>query len=350
MKNSRHLGSPLVTQFKSTNREGNSLLINQNFPFPDDRAGLLCGLLLIVLQLLLSACGGKVEPRQAIDESPMVKIPAGAFIQGSDKVDSSNRKSEYGLVDPLYLNEHPQRRVELAAFEIDQYEVVNKDYKRFIASSGRQEPFVWSQNGYNLLPQRLKATDLETLRWIASEYFKLDEDTRAMNKPQILAAMEKAQTHMDKLPVTNVSWADADAYCRWRHKHLPSESQWEKAARGSEGLEYPWGEKWRADITNTGDNADDESGLAEVGSFPNNRSPYGVYDLSGNVWEWVDDWYDAYPGSDYKDKAMGRSNKVLRGGGGGSGHYALSVFFRGAARSYAKPDMKSNDVGFRCAR
>jgi len=300
--------------------------------------------------LILSACSGKVEPRQAIATVPMVKIPAGGFIQGSNKVDNSDKKSEYGLVDPLFLNEHPEHRVELAEYQIDQYEVSNKDYKQFVQKTGHAEPFHWSQNGYNLLPERLQLTDLDTLRWIASEYFKLDEDTGQMSKAQLLAAMASAQAQIDKLPVSNVSWYDADAYCRWQHKHLPSESQWEKAARGSEGQEYPWGNDWQPSITNTGDNADNDSGLVAVGSFPANRSPYGVYDMSGNVWEWVQDWYDAYPGSDYRHKAMDRSNKVLRGGGGGTGHYALSVFFRGAARSYAKPDMKSNDVGFRCAR
>jgi len=300
--------------------------------------------------VFISACSGKSEPRQAIAAAPMVKIPAGVFIQGSDKVDDSDRKTEYGLVDPLFLNEHPQHRVDLPAYEIDQFEVTNKAYKYFVKSSGRAEPFLWSQNGYNLLPDRLKVTDIDTLRWIASEYFKLDEDTRSMTKQQLLAAMEKEQQQLDNLPVSNVSWYDADAFCRWQQKHLPSESQWEKAARGSDGLEYPWGQTWQPEITNTGDNADNESGLVAVGSFPQNRSPYGVYDMSGNVWEWVEDWYDAYPGSDYKHKEMGRTNKVLRGGGGGSGHYALSVFFRGAARSYSKPDMQSNDVGFRCAR
>jgi len=308
------------------------------------------GSLIVGLTLFIAACGGKEQPRSIVAAEPMIKIPAGPFIQGSNKVDNSDKKNEYGLVDPLFLNEHPQRQVELGEFEIDQYEVSNKAYKLFVTKTGHAEPFHWSQNGYNLLPQRLQATDIDTLRWIATEYFKLDEDTSAMNKAQLLDTMAKEQEKLDKFPVSNVTWNDADAYCHWLHKHLPSEAQWEKAARGSDGQEYPWGQEWRPDITNTGDNADNDSGLAPVGSFPNNRSPYGVYDLSGNVWEWVQDWYDAYPGSDYKQKEMGHSNKVLRGGGGGSGHYALSVFFRGAARSYAKPEMQSNDVGFRCAR
>lgn len=304
----------------------------------------------ITILILISACNQKTQQRQGAAMPDMVHIPAGQFIQGSDKVDTENKKSEYGLVDPLYLNEHPKHIVNLAAYDIDKYEVSNSQYKRYVRETGSPEPFSWTQNGYNLLPERLAQTEVDTLRWIATEYFKLDQDTRAMSKEQLLQAMTQAQRELDPLPVSYVSWTEASAYCHYMGKQLPSEAQWEKAARGPNGQEYPWGQTWKPDITNTGDNADSESGLVAVGSFPGNKSPYGVYDLSGNVWEWVQDWYDAYPGSDYQHKAYGRTHKVLRGGGGGSGHYALSMFFRGAARSYAKPDMRSNDVGFRCAR
>jgi formylglycine-generating enzyme required for sulfatase activity len=278
-----------------------------------------------------------------------IMIPAGPFIMGSNKTDKTGKQQEYGLVKPLFLDEHPQHRVELPAFYIDTYEVTNQQYKQFVRASNHAEPFEWTQNGYNLLPSRLKATDVKTLRWIASEYFKFDLDTNAMNKAQLLQAMFADWAKKDRLPVTGVDWHDASAYCAWAGKRLPTEAEWEKAARGPDGLEFPWGNQWSTEQTNIGDDTDWEGGIAPVGSYANNRSPYGVYDMAGNVWEWVEDWYQAYPGSDYQSKDFGTSQKVIRGGGGGVGHYSLSFFFRSAMRGNAEPSAKSADVGFRCA-
>jgi len=293
--------------------------------------------------------------RAAISTTPgtkgMVFIPPGPFIMGSNLTDDSGKKDEYGLVNPLYLDEHPQHQVTIDGYYMDVYEVTNADYKLFILKHGRKsEPVQWSQNGYNLLPERLAVTDLGTLRWIATEYFKLDMDTTVASKKQLLDAMADNQTKRDHVPVTGVNWYDANAYCTWVGKRLPSEEEWEKAARGPDGFMYPWGNEWKQDYVNTGDDSDWDEGIAPVGSYPNNKSVYGVYDLAGNVWEWVGSWYLPYPGSTYQHKDFGQYFRVIRGGGGGIGHYALSVFFRGAARSYAPPTQPSNDVGFRCAK
>lgn len=284
------------------------------------------------------------------DNGAMIFIPAGQFILGSNKKDTKGEQQQYGLVNALYVDENPRQEMRLPAFFIGQYEITNREYKRFIRATQRKEPFDWTQNGYNLVEARLKETDLDTLRWIASEYFKFDLDTTTMSKQQLLAEMKKDRNVKDSLPVTGVSWFDARDYCQWLGQRLPTEFEWERAARGAQGLEYPWGNEWQPDITNTGDNTDWPDGIAPVGSYPDNKSPEGVYDLSGNVWEWVDSWYLPYPGSTLERKEFGEKYKVLRGGGGGVGHYALSIFFRSAARSFAPPVTTSNDIGFRCAK
>lgn len=306
-------------------------------------------LLLLLIVIFSVGCDREVNSKNPQFEGEGILIPAGLFIMGSNKVDDGDKKKEYGLVKPLYLDEHPQQQVNLPDYFIDKFEVTNSQYKQFLKSTGNKEPFEWTQNGYNLVMARLNVTDLESLRWIVSEYFKLDRDTKRMNKPQLLKAIAEDWLLKDRLPVTGVSWHDANAYCSWRGKRLPSEKEWEKAARGDKGLEFPWGDNWDTGLTNVGDDADWAGGFAPVGSYPQNKSIYGVYDMAGNVWEWVSDWYQPYPGSQYQSKDFGETNRVIRGGGGGVGHYSLSFFFRSAMRGFALPSTMSNDVGFRCA-
>jgi formylglycine-generating enzyme required for sulfatase activity len=315
--------------------------------------------------LLLSACSGKDKASQAqaathpvVVPDDMMLIPAGPFIMGSNKLDTENLKQQYGFVDPLFVNEHPRHKVSLQAYYIDKYEVANAKYKAFVfamkaqlrkTGADYQEPQYWIRNAYNVSDDKLAAADLTGLRWIGTNYFKLDMDTTKMSKDALLTAMYKIQRHRDTLPVTEVNWYDAYSYCRWAGKRLPTEAEWEKAARGPNGLEYPWGNKWDSSKTNTGANGDSDEPVAPVGSMPEDKSPYGVYDMAGNVSEWVDDWYKAYPGSDYKHSAYGDIHKVLRGGGSAVGHYALSVFYRGARRNHADPTFSGTDLGFRCA-
>jgi len=307
---------------------------------------------LIVTALIVTTgvgCNHEAASLADLKDKESVLITSGTFIMGTNKVDGDNKQKEYGLVKPLYLDEHPQQQVSLPAFYIDMYEVTNIEYKQYIDKTHYEEPFEWSQNGYNLEMTRLKQTDLESLQWIVSEYFKVDRDTRDLNKAQLLSLISQSMLLKDRLPVTGVAWQDATSFCAWRGKRLPTEMEWEKAARGDQGLEFPWGNDWDTGQTNVGDDADWEGGIAPVGSYPQNKSPYGVFDMAGNVWEWVSDWYQPYPGSQYQSKDFGKINKVIRGGGGGVGHYSLSFFFRSAMRGYALPTAKSGDVGFRCA-
>ena len=305
----------------------------------------------VVAVLVLAAAGGcqRQGPDPRTIASELVLIPAGEFIMGSDKVDTSGKKEQYGFVNPLFLDEHPQHKVTLPAFAIEKWEVSNGQYKRFVAATGRREPFGWTQNGYNLVRKKLEATDVDNLRWIATDYFRLDMDTRVMPKEALLQAMYSKQDAMDKLPVSDVSFFDAQDYCAWVGRRLPTEEEWEKAARGSDGREFPWGNDWNPELLNTGDDTDFEEGIAPVGKFEQSKSPFGVYDMAGNVWEWVASWYQPYPGNTYQHAEFGEKNRVIRGGGGGIGHYAISEVFRAAARQYAEPAMTSGDVGFRCA-
>ncbi len=310
--------------------------------------------LVVLSGALLLGCGGEpppAAPPAPIVNTEMVLVFAGEFIMGSDKVDEQGSQQDFGLIDPLYLNEHPRRDYYLDAYLIDKYEVTNQDYKVFLRTVQKyDDPLIWVQNGYNVSDEKLRGAHVDSLRWIASEYFKLDMDTRQMDKESLLREMLAVQRHRDTLPVTGVSWYDAHAYCTWAGKRLPSEAEWEKAARGPEGREYVWGEEWKPENANTGEDREEDNAVMPVGSYAEDRSYYGVYDLAGNVSEWVEDWYQAYPGSDYSHPAFGEIHKVMRGGGAGLGHYALSAFFRGARRAHADPTLTGTDVGFRCAQ
>ena len=277
-----------------------------------------------------------------------VLVPAGEFIRGSNREDDVPMRQQYGFPAPLFLDEHPEKRINLAAFKIDTYEVTNKQYKAYILASRRMLPHAWMSDGYAISKEQLQSLDIEKLRKMATDVFAVDMDTTKMDKPALLTAVLEQQQAQDNYPVTGVNWFAAKEFCEWRNARLPTESEWEKAARGPNGFEYPWGNEWDAKITNTGDDGEWDEGMAPVGAYPNNKSPYGAYDMSGNVWEWVADWYAPYEDSSYESNAFGKKNRVIRGGGGGVGHYAISYFYRAATRQFAEPEMESEDVGFRC--
>jgi formylglycine-generating enzyme required for sulfatase activity len=243
----------------------------------------------------------------------MVFVPAGEFIMGSEELGDDER---------------PAHQVYLDGFWIDRYEVTNARFARFMAATGYQ-------------------TEAETHGWgwvwKGSEW----EEIEGANWRHPSGPNSSIEGKMD-YPVVLVSWKDADAYCRWAGKRLPSEAQWEKAARGTDGRRYAWGDEFDSAKTNTKESKQGDT--TPVGSFsPQGDSLWGVSDITGNVWEWVADWYD----SDYYSQAPSTNppgpasgtHKVLRGGSWSFDE----VYARTPFRYNIRPDYTYDFAGFRCS-
>lgn len=267
--------------------------------------------IIFCLPLLFTACGNN-EPEVAplskvseMDGREMVLVPAGEFVMGTDMIDTGDTQRQIGTVKPLYLDQHPERKVHLDAFYIDRYEVTNRDYKIFVDATQHNDfPMNWEGDGY----------------------------------PESLA----------EHPVTNVVWSEALTYCLWAGKELPTELQWEKAARGTDGRLYPWGNDYAKGKANM--DIEGARASAPVGSYPEDISVYGAYDLAGNVMEWTSSWYLPYPGNEHTDPRFGNSLKVLRGNGfQKAGHYFLDAYRYIFTRTEADPDAYFENVGFRCS-
>jgi formylglycine-generating enzyme required for sulfatase activity len=316
----------------------------------------------------LVSCAAHSPPAQIADKSAdegivkpqddgMVLIPAGEFTMGSDKAANeamwreANALNPYGFKDKLYVDEHPAHKVNLPAYYLDKYEVTNAQYRDFVIATQHSLPYAWGSNGYNLEKDFLATLPIDHLRQVATDGFHLDMDVPNTPQQVLLDAIDKIQVARNNLPVTTVTWPDADAYCHWASKRLPSEAEWEKAARGPEGFEYPWGNNWDPKKINTM-SENPEAPYSAVGSYPGDKSGYGVYDMAANVAEWVADWYDAYPDAPESDNQWyGKKQRVARGGMTSSGHYdALSMVFRAAKRTHLRPYSGLIDVGFRCAK
>lgn len=220
----------------------------------------------------------------------MVFIPAGEFLRGYDG----------GGFD-----EKPQGRVMLDAYWIDRHEVTNGVYMAFVAATNHRKPI--------------------------SRYVKNFEKLSAPAQPAVY-----------------VSWEDANEYCRYRGARLPTEAEWEKAARGPNGLLWPWGNQDKPGAANTG-NPDPFEYTSPIASFSQDRSAYGVYDMDGNVMEWVADWYqeDAY--KDHAPNPKGPENglyRVIRGASWGTAGKETRL----TVRLKMLPDFRDTTIGFRCAK
>lgn len=307
--------------------------------------------LIFLLSISLSFSVKAFGTQSSLNKSDMIEIPAGEFIMGSNKVDPEENWKKYGSHAPWFLNEHPQRKIFLQGFFIDKYEVTNEKYRDFVIKTEHHLPAHWLSNGYalSLKFEKLANMPLSALREIVTEVLKLDIDTRQMDRDVLLQQIKERWSYLGMLPVTHVSWHDAKTYCQFHGKRLPSEAEWEKAARGEKGREFVFGDEWQQAWSNVGEEYWEE-GPAPVGSYPQDMSIYGVYDLAGNVYEWVQDWYQAYPGSSYQHVDFGKKFKVVRGSGfGKDGHYFLVHYQRAAYRSKLFPEDKKSGQGFRCA-
>ncbi|GJL78892.1 MAG: hypothetical protein NPINA01_18810 [Nitrospinaceae bacterium] len=231
------------------------------------------------------------------DSVEMISVPAGVFLMGS--------KQEEGRPD-----ERPQRKVYLDTYAIDAHEVTNKRYLKFIHATDRKEPL--NPYGDKLLSE---------------------------------------ESGVDNLPVVQLTWYDAVDYCRWAGKRLPTEAEWEKAARGEQGLIFPWGfEPPSNETVNFLRNWKGTQTLWQVGSTPETSSPYGVQDMAGNVREWVRDWYapDYYTRASNKNP-QGPDTGILKVIKGGSWHSFIGDV-RPASRGKGGFALKTDGIGFRCAK
>jgi len=245
------------------------------------------------------------------DGMVLVLVPAGSFLMGSANGN---------------FNERPAHQVYLDAFLIDIHEVTNSQFETFVQQSGYSPQGSWKR-----------------------------------------AYGEGQENH----PVRFVTWYDAKAYAEWAGREIPSEAMWEKAARGETGYVYPWGPAWKQRMARS--DLDVPEGPCSVGSFPQGASPYGFLEMCGNVWEWVNDWYDRYYYESFQGGMLARNpqgpkdgtppearfvrsltaagnerstRKVIRGGGWvKSGKENL----RCAKRTWGNPRYWLNDTGFRCA-
>ncbi len=219
------------------------------------------------------------------DPVEMVAVPGGDFLMGSDDPEAD-------------ADERPAKRTGVEAFWIDRVEVTNARYGACLEAG-------------------------------------------ACSLPSGTAVNDATKTDH---PVTIVSWAQAAAYCRWVGKRLPTEAEWEKAARGTDARRYPWGCRFEPERVNAGYTA----GTAAVGSYEGGASPYGVLDMAGNVWEWTSSLYRPYPydPGDGREDPSARGARVNRGGSWYYGAAYVRTTYRATANHIYR---RIADLGFRCA-
>ncbi len=266
-------------------------------------------LILLLCLLWIVAVGGQEEialKTPADTEHQMIMVPAGEFTMGTDRGEADERPAHVVHVDTFYC---------------DKYEVTNGQYLAFLDATG---------------------TNMDAANNKLLELGDSGVQIRSSG-----AAFELKTPAVARRPVVEVSWYGAKAYCEWMDGRLPTEAEWERAARGIDGRKYPWG--MRIDRRNA-----NYKGLfstaVEVGSYPEGSSPFGIYDMAGNVWEWVADWYssDYYAESPKRNPAGPESGtfRIIRGGAWGTD----SSYLRSSYRLGLSAASTDDSIGFRCVR
>ncbi len=259
-------------------------------------------LLILMVVFSIKVFGEKIIHGKIPEIKGMIFIPGGTFIMGSDQ----------GGKDA-----QPAHEVYVSAFYMDRYEVTNGQYKQFIDSTGYPAPY------------------LDPKKYPLAEHYNWKN---AVYPPGT-----------ENLPVVLVSWEDANAYAKWAGKRLPTEAEWEKAARGDKGFIYSWGNQW--DSTQCNSRISALNCAVAVTRYAQGASPYGIFNMTGNVWEWCADWYNnAYyknsPKQDPKGPDRG-ATRVIRGGSWDTyGVERLSAY----SRESQFPSVRSYDIGFRCVK
>ena len=249
----------------------------------------------LLLKSLIQTSGSatkstKVEQVPSNSATGMALIPEGEFVMGSNE---------------RWDDEAPEHLSYTKAFYMDLNEVTNSDYEKFVVATQQMTPYHWPEGN---IPKR-----------------------------------------KEQHPVVYVSWFDASNYCKWAGKRLPTEHEWEKSARGQDGLIYPWGNQWALDKSNHP--YKNSTGTEPIGSYPEGRSPYGLNDMSGNVWEWVDSYYLPHPDNPVTRAEYGKDKRVLKGGSWFDClSYGCGLSAPTFNRSFFTPEVKNNSFGFRCAK
>ncbi len=245
-----------------------------------------------------------------------VWVPAGSFQMGTDDASSTALKAlnPPGFVLGEFASEQPQHEVQITTgYWIDKYEVTNKAFQAFVKDAGYRNKVWWSEAGW---------------AWLSSQY--VDQLPRY------------CLGNLPDNPVACVTWYEAEAYARWRGGRLPTEAEWEYAARGSQALAYPWGNEFDSSRCNVVDS----KGPQPVGSYPAGASWVGALDMAGNVMEWVQDWLGPYPAGVAEDPTGPATGKVKveKGGWWGSTLFVA----RSAYRHFEDPpDYGDMHIGFR---